>query len=47
MMEPVKRDALLGEVAQAIKEHGEAFEVDYESHLYVARRAERERLRSP
>jgi SAM-dependent methyltransferase len=41
MMEPGKRDALLGEVAQAIEEHGEAFDVDYESHLYIARRAER------
>jgi hypothetical protein len=41
MMEPGKREALRGEVAQAIEEHGEPFEVDYESHLYIARRAER------
>ena len=42
MMEPGKRDELLGEVAQAIKDHGEPFDADYESHLYIARRADRD-----
>ena len=42
MMAPGKRDELLGEVAEAIKAHGEPFDVDYESHLYIARRRDRD-----
>jgi ubiquinone/menaquinone biosynthesis C-methylase UbiE len=41
MMEPAKRDELLAEIAQAIDGHGGRFEVDYETHLYIARRADR------
>jgi hypothetical protein len=40
MMEPTKRDELLGEIAQAINSHGGQFDVDYETHLYIARRAD-------
>jgi hypothetical protein len=39
MMEPAKRDAVLGEIAKAIDVYGGQFEVDYETHLYIARRA--------
>lgn len=39
MVEPGKLDELLREVAQAINGHGGQFEVDYETHLYIARRA--------
>jgi SAM-dependent methyltransferase len=38
MMESVKRDELIAEIAQAIDSHGGQFDVDYESHLYIARR---------
>jgi hypothetical protein len=41
MMEPAKRDELLGDITQAINGHGGQFEVDYETHLYIARRADR------
>jgi ubiquinone/menaquinone biosynthesis C-methylase UbiE len=41
MMEPSKRDELLAEIAQAIDGHGGRFEVDYETHLYIARRSMR------
>ena len=41
MMEPSKRDELLAEIAQAIDGHGGRFEVDYETHLYISRRADR------
>jgi SAM-dependent methyltransferase len=37
MMEPAKRDELLGDIAQAIDRHGGQFDVDYETHLYIAR----------
>jgi hypothetical protein len=40
MMEPAKRDALLGEIGQAINRHGGRFDVDYETHLYIARRVD-------
>ena len=40
MMEPAKRDALLAEIAQAISRHGGLFDVDYETHLYIARRVD-------
>ena len=38
VMAPAKRDALLGEIAQAINRHEAPFDVDYETHLYIARR---------
>ena len=41
MMEPAKRDELLGDIAQAIDSHGGQFDVGYETHLYIARRVDR------
>jgi ubiquinone/menaquinone biosynthesis C-methylase UbiE len=41
MMEPAKRDELLADIAQAINNHGGQFDVDYETHLYIARRSMR------
>jgi SAM-dependent methyltransferase len=41
MMKPAKRDELLGEVIEAIDREGGRFDMDYETHLYVARRAVR------
>jgi SAM-dependent methyltransferase len=41
MMAAAKRDALLGEIARAINRHGARFDVDYETHLYIARRIDR------
>jgi SAM-dependent methyltransferase len=38
MMAPVERDELIAEIVQAIDSHGAQFEVDYETHLYMARR---------
>jgi SAM-dependent methyltransferase len=38
IMEPAKLDELLREIAQAINDHGGQFDVDYETHLYIARR---------
>jgi hypothetical protein len=38
MLEPAKLDQLLREIAQAIDDHGGRFELDYETHLYIARR---------
>jgi SAM-dependent methyltransferase len=38
MMEPAKRHELLGEIARAISRHGGQFDVDCETHLYIARR---------
>jgi SAM-dependent methyltransferase len=38
MMNPMKREDVIGEIAEAIREHGGEFEVDYESHLYIAER---------
>ena len=40
MMEPAKLDELLREIAEAINGHGAQFEVDYETHLYIARRVQ-------
>jgi hypothetical protein len=37
-MEPAKLDQLLGEITQAIDDHGGQFDVAYETHLYIARR---------
>lgn len=41
MMEPAKRDEVLGEIAKAINDHGGQFDVVYETHLYIARRVDR------
>ncbi len=38
-MEPAKLDELLSEIAQAINDEGGRFDVDYETHLYMARRS--------
>ncbi len=42
MMEPAKRDELLSEIAKAIDDEGGQFDMDYETHLYIARRADRD-----
>jgi len=42
MLEFAKREAMLGEFAQAIDRHGGRFTMDYETHLYIARRLDRE-----
>lgn len=39
MLTPEIRDELLNDISKAIDEHGGGFEVDYETHLYMARRA--------
>jgi hypothetical protein len=41
VMEPVKRDELLGDIARAINSQGGQFDVHYETHLYIARRIDR------
>ena len=38
MLAAAKREALLEEIAAAIDDQGGAFEVDYETHLYMAHR---------
>jgi hypothetical protein len=42
MMEAAKRDAVLGEIAKAIDDHGSTLDVNYETHLYIARRLNRD-----
>lgn len=42
MMESAKRDELLGEIAKAIDDHGGELDVNYETHLYIARRLNRD-----
>jgi len=42
MLPSATREALLGEMANAIEEQGGAFAVDYETHLYMARRVDHE-----
>jgi hypothetical protein len=42
MLAPSTRDNLLGEIANAIDGQGGEFEVDYETHLYIARRVDRD-----
>lgn len=42
MMEAAKRDAVLGEIATAIDDHGGTLDVNYETHLYIARRLDRD-----
>jgi hypothetical protein len=41
MMERAKLDELLREIASAIKDPGRQFDLDYETHLYIARRSSR------
>jgi SAM-dependent methyltransferase len=41
MMERATLDELLREIASAIKDHGRQFDLDYETHLYIARRSSR------
>ena len=38
MMEPAKREEMLGEIAKAIDAQGGELTLDYETHLYIARR---------
>lgn len=42
MLESAKREALLEEVAKAVDHHGGGLTVDYETHLYIARRLNRD-----
>jgi hypothetical protein len=42
MMDAAKREALLGEIAAAIDDAGGELALDYETHLYMARRLNRE-----
>ncbi|MBO0754714.1 MAG: class I SAM-dependent methyltransferase [Bradyrhizobiaceae bacterium] len=37
-MESAKREEVLSEIAKAIDDHGGGLDVDYETHLYIARR---------
>jgi SAM-dependent methyltransferase len=41
MMEAVKRDEVIGGIAKAIDGVGGHFDMDYETHLYIARRVDR------
>src|SRR5258705_3389649 len=38
MLAPAAREELLGEIAKAVDGQGGGFNVDYETHLYIARR---------
>jgi len=38
MIAPPALEALIDDIAKAIDGHGGSFEVDYETHLYIARR---------
>jgi SAM-dependent methyltransferase len=40
VLAPTKREELLEEITKAINDQGGQFEVDYETHLYIARRAD-------
>jgi hypothetical protein len=40
MIDPPKLEALLDDIVDAIDGHGGQFEVDYETHLYVAHRVD-------
>jgi SAM-dependent methyltransferase len=42
MMEPAKREEMLGEIAKAIDDQGGELTLDYETHLYIARRLNRD-----
>jgi len=39
MLTPSMREELLGEISKAIEVQGGEFDVDYETHLYIARRS--------
>jgi SAM-dependent methyltransferase len=41
MLAPTKREELLEELAKVINDYGGQFDVDYETHLYMARKADR------
>jgi SAM-dependent methyltransferase len=41
MLAPATREALLDDIAKAIDDRGADFDVDYETHLYIARRLDR------
>jgi len=38
MLTPTIRDGLINDLSKAIDRHGGEFEMDYETHLYMARR---------
>jgi SAM-dependent methyltransferase len=40
MLAPATRDELLGDIAKAVDGQGGAFDIDYETHLYIARRGD-------
>jgi hypothetical protein len=42
MMEPAKREEMLVEIAKAIDDRGGELTLDYETHLYIARRQNRD-----
>jgi hypothetical protein len=42
MLAPATREALLDDMANAIDGQGGEFDMDYETHLYIARRADRD-----
>ena len=42
MLELAQREEMLGEVAKAVDDHGGTLAVDYETHLYIARRLDRD-----
>jgi ubiquinone/menaquinone biosynthesis C-methylase UbiE len=44
MLAPAKLEELLEEITKAIDSHGGAFDADYETHLYMARRLDRDRV---
>ncbi|QQO35807.1 hypothetical protein JJC00_09655 [Bradyrhizobium diazoefficiens] len=39
MLTPTMREELLNDISKAVDRHGGEFEMDYETHLYMARRA--------
>jgi hypothetical protein len=41
MLPQATREAVLAEIAQSIDRHGGTFDMDYETHLYIARRLDR------
>ena len=42
MLDLSKREDLLDDIAKAITNHGDRLTVDYEAHLYIARRLSRD-----
>lgn len=42
MLDSSKREGLLGDISKAIIDHGDRLTVDYEAHLYIARRLSRD-----